>query len=151
MSVNQVDRRKAFWLGVVVAVAFPIFAFGSLVVVGNPFQSHIGKSLPGPILLLYIATLVGSPFWVPCVAGFLGAYFWRHIETRPHDRASYLYGSLVLASVALVLTGAWGILLLVLFLSVNSLACGIEWGRKFWNSRTARQLVGDFSTHEEDA
>ena len=155
MSPDESPRR-ALWMGLVVAVAFRVFAYGVFWVGLDQLDSRLPSPFRRDFVVNTICLMVMvSPLVIPFVAGFLGGYYWRRLS--PHD-----YANPVFITNSVLLAGGWlitryGFLfevvvggIFVALFDVSLCVIGGESGSKFWESRMARQFVGDFSVRDED-
>ena len=151
---SEMSPRRALWMGLLVSIAFRVFAYGALcvgLVLLSSYLSGRGRNAFG--LLVAGAVILAALVVVPLVAGFFGGYYWRHLNPNDYTQSIFL-ADLVLLGGGLIVTGHFftGVLGLILIGSFDVALCviGGESGSNFWKGEVARQFVGDFSVRDED-
>ena len=146
-------QRRAYFAGFWTSVGFRYFAYTTLLaLITLALRAHLTEGEGWFVWVPLGLSALLSPFVVPFVAGFLGAFFWRHItwnkKTKRKTSAMWLNVGLGLPFHLLCLGGC---LLATIPLDYVCYSGGIECGTRFWNSRRSRQFLGDFSTRDDEA
>lgn len=152
MAPTESASRRAFWQGFVVGLGLRYFAvaiFFALFAAAS--QLRLSEAMGWIVWTPLIICGLSSPLVIPFLAGFASAYFWRRVTWRDEHKDKSLaiwLSALLFLPFHLLLIGCC----LLLSLPIDYALCesGVQRGTQFWNGRSGRQFVGDFSTRDED-